>query len=575
MSANSRGAESSAASRCWYLDVSGRRAGPFAWTVLVELAQAGALGADDRVWRMGLASWCPAAELADLAPLMRQPAPARSFGSSEREVDSADRRVHPLLLAAGIAWIAITVCFYIERWESWPSVLNGVFVARLNTAGPLLLLLVGLSVLPGVWRSTRFDALGGNGPVRGGTRALAGLCALLLLTTTVSTALNSRSLILIATGSDPMSPAQIQLLPGGREVEIRGTLEAGVAARLDEVLQAHPGVRFVHLNSRGGWIDEGVRLARLIHARRLGTYTATGCYSACVLAFASGSPRVLNPDARLGLHSASGRDADPMFVMWNNRIYQQELLRYGVSPSLVGRSTTTPASDLWMPDPPLLLADHIVDRISALGFSPSGESLSAFASRASEFESRYPFLIELQRVEPSRFEQLDRSVRLGLRRGAPAAELNGRVAGAASDIERRRLADVDDASALRLLVELRTAARPFQSSDPAQCVAILGLQSAATPARSAAALAAISPALVLLLDAPTSSRGAASAARHNPLQPVGETLGQTLPVARPDARIIASKLGCDRLLLMYDSAVAASPDTGAAFIRALQGNSGS
>jgi hypothetical protein len=520
MSANSTGAESSAASRCWYLDVSGRRAGPFAWTVLVELAQAGALGADDRVWRMGLAGWCPAAGLADLAPLMRQPAPARSFGSSEREAGSADRRVHPLLLAAGIAWSAITVCFYIERWESWPSVLNGVLVARLNTVGPLLLLLVGLSVLPGVWRSTRFDALGGLGPVRAGSRALAGLC-------------------------------------------------------LDGVLQAHPGVRFVHLNSRGGWIDEGVRLARLIHARHLGTYTATGCYSACVLAFASGSPRVLNPDARLGLHSASGRDADPTFVMWNNKIYQKELLRYGVSPSLVGRSTTTPASDLWMPDPPLLLADHIVDRISALGFSPSGESLSAFAARASEFEGRYPFLIELQRVEPSRFEQLDRSVRLGLRRGAPAAELNGRVAGAASDIERRRLADVDDASALRLLVELRTAARPFQSSDPAQCVAILGLQSAATPARSAAALAAISPALVLLLDAPTSSRGAASAARHNPLQPVGETLGQTLPVARPDARIIASKLGCDRLLLMYDSAVAASPDTGAAFIRALQGNSGS
>ena len=82
MSADSTGAESAAASRRWYLEVSGRRAGPFAWTVLVELAQAGALGADDRVWRMGLAGWSRAADLVDLAPLIREPAPARTFTSS-------------------------------------------------------------------------------------------------------------------------------------------------------------------------------------------------------------------------------------------------------------------------------------------------------------------------------------------------------------------------------------------------------------------------------------------------------------------------------------------------------------
>ncbi len=79
MAADPRGAEGTAAIRRWYLEVSGRRAGPFAWTVLVELAQGGALAADDRVWRMGLASWCRTAELADLAALMRAPAPARTF----------------------------------------------------------------------------------------------------------------------------------------------------------------------------------------------------------------------------------------------------------------------------------------------------------------------------------------------------------------------------------------------------------------------------------------------------------------------------------------------------------------
>lgn len=309
MSAHPRGAESTAASPRWYLEVSGRRAGPFAWTVLVELAQAGALGADDRVWRMGLASWFRTTELADLAPLMREPAAARTFG--------------------------------------------------------------------------RPDALLGSGTARGLIRLLVGLAALLLLMTAVSTR-----------------------LPG------------------------------------------------------------------------------------------------PV---------------------------------------------------------PSSQCLAAHAAQASAFEGRYPFLGELQRVEPSRFGRLDRVLRLGFLRGAPAGELNGFVAQAASGMERERLAAVDDGSALRLLVELRTAARRFQSSDPTQCVAILRPQSAVAPIRSPAALAAISPALMGLLDAPVGPRGAA--------HPHGDAPQQAASDVNP-------KLGCDHLLLMYDMAVAASPDTGALFIRTLQGNSG-
>src|SRR5690242_14855827 len=101
MSADPRGAENPAESR-WYLEASGRRAGPFAWAVIAELAQAGALGRDDRVWRMGLTRWPRAGELADLAPLIREPAPCRrklaSAGPDEPDAGSGKRRVHPLLL---------------------------------------------------------------------------------------------------------------------------------------------------------------------------------------------------------------------------------------------------------------------------------------------------------------------------------------------------------------------------------------------------------------------------------------------------------------------------------------------
>ena len=555
--------------------MSGRRAGPFAWTVLIELAQAGALGPDDRVWHVGLAGWMRVADLAGLAPLLREPAPARR----------RQGRIDPLLLAAAIAWIALTIALYVERVELWPGVLDGVLAARLSTAGPLLLLLAGVAVLPSLWRATRPDTLGRNGPVRGGIRALAAVCALALPVSVLSTFLNARPLFLIAVGVDPLHRAAIQLLPGGREVEIRGELDAGIAARLRTVLQAHPGVRFVHLNSPGGWVTEGERLARVIHARGLGTYTATGCYSACVLAFAAGSPRVLNPDARLGLHSTSARDADPLVAMFGNELYQKVLLRYGVSPALVAWSTAAPANDLWMPDPQQLLADHLVDRVSADGFGSSGESLAGFAARATSFEARYPFLAELQRVDSAQFGQLDRSLRLGFRRGAPAADLNAYVAAAAGEIERERLAAIDDSSTLRFVMLLRSAARPFQSSDPAQCAAILGplsaaspvrsaaspVGSAASPVRSAAALAAISPALAGILEAPLTGRAGGPVTDLDALQQVKDTVGQSFPSAVPEAPDAAPRIGCDRLLLMYDTAVTESPGTGAAFMRALQG----
>lgn len=561
MSADPRGAESDAWSRRWYLEVSGRRAGPFAWAVIVELAQAGALGPDDRVWHTGLATWSRVGDLPDLVPLIREPAPAQR----------REKPIHPVLLAAGLAWIALTVTFYLERVELWPNVLDGVLAARLDTAGPLLLLLAGLAVLPALWRGTRPDALGRNGPMRGGLRTLAALCALILPVSLISTFLNTSPLFLIAIGADPLHGGQIQLLPGGREVEIRGQLEAGIAARLLRVLKAHPGVRFVHLNSPGGWVTEGARLAQVIHARRLGTYTATGCYSACVLAFAAGSPRVLNPDARLGLHSTSGRDADPLIAMYGNELYQKVLLRYGVSPALVAWSTSTPANGLWMPDPQQLLAGHLVDRVSADGFGSSGESLAGFARQAARFEARYRFLTELRRIDPSGFGRLDRAVRLGLRRGAPAAELNSYVAAAAGEVERERLAAIDDSSALRFAMSLRSAARPFQTSDPAQCAAILGPLSAASPVRSAAALAAIGPALAAILDAPATQRATGPVSDLDALQQVKDIVGQ-VPSVTPGAPDGGRKLGCDRLLLMYDTAVAESPGTGAAFMRALQGH---
>lgn len=329
MSADPRGTGSTTENRRWYLEVSGRRAGPFAWSVIIELAQAGALGADDRVWHMGLSSWSRVGDVPDLAALIHEPAPSgrrlQSTAPHDPTAGSKKRRVFMPWLVAGITGLGLAV--------SWLAV--SFYIARDN-------------------------------------------------------------------------------------------------------------------------------------------------------------------------------------------------------------------------------------------FSPSGESLAAFAPRASAFEARYPFLAELRRVDPPRFQQLDRAVRVGLRRSAPETELDGYVAESTRGVERERLNEVSDSDVLRFALDLRTTARTFRSSDPAQCAAILGPQSAAIPVRSAAALTAIAPALASLLAAPMTSR-AASKADLATLQQAKETVAQTLAAARSDADV-DPKVACDRLLLMYDGAVAQTPDVGAAQVRAILGH---
>ena len=225
------------------------------------------------------------------------------------------------------------------------------------------------------------------------------------------------------------------LLPSGTELEVRGNFNAGIASRLERALRDHPGVRFVHLNSRGGWVLEGSRMADVIQSKRLGTYTATGCYSACVLAFVAGAPRILNPDARLGLHSASAEGMDPFMIEKVNDGYKATLLRHGVSKDFVSQATSAPSTSIWVPSPTDLVANNMVDEVSDAGMSASGEPLTEFARRATVAEKGNGDLQRLKRTDPTKFAALDRKVRLALRRGVGQFELRQYVAQLAAGTE--------------------------------------------------------------------------------------------------------------------------------------------
>jgi len=91
-------------------------------------------------------------------------------------------------------------------------------------------------------------------------------------------------------------------LASPRVIRVDGGLGFGVAARVAELLAAHPQVRRVELNSGGGALSEARQLRELIIQNRLDTYTRTGCSSACFSAFIGGRQRILQRGAPMGVH---------------------------------------------------------------------------------------------------------------------------------------------------------------------------------------------------------------------------------------------------------------------------------
>jgi hypothetical protein len=91
----------------------------------------------------------------------------------------------------------------------------------------------------------------------------------------------------IAIGNDPVGTYQLRVLRDATELEIAGAIVFGLTDDVSRTLDAHPTIHIVHLNSQGGRVAEARQLRDLIASRGLTTYTASGCFSGCVIAYAA------------------------------------------------------------------------------------------------------------------------------------------------------------------------------------------------------------------------------------------------------------------------------------------------
>jgi len=78
----------------------------------------------------------------------------------------------------------------------------------------------------------------------------------------------------IALGRDAHGAYSLRLLRDATEVEVQGAIAFGLTDEVRALLDTHPGVRVIHLNSNGGRLGEARKLRDLIAERELTTFTA-------------------------------------------------------------------------------------------------------------------------------------------------------------------------------------------------------------------------------------------------------------------------------------------------------------
>ena len=155
----------------------------------------------------------------------------------------------------------------------------------------------------------------------------------------------------------------------GGVLHLQGPLDIGITSAVKEMLDQHPQVAAVILDSEGGQIYEGRGLAMLFTERGLDTYSFSGCSSACSTAFIGGINRFLGAGAKLGFHQYR---LDSEIILQFYKFYdldieqKKDLEIYrakNISSEFLKRAFETPSGGMWYPDTQTLIDAGVIHAV--------------------------------------------------------------------------------------------------------------------------------------------------------------------------------------------------------------------
>lgn len=133
-------------------------------------------------------------------------------------------------------------------------------------------------------------------------------------------------------------------------IVVRGELGFGTYKRLESALLQSPILTLVEIDSPGGYVAEGLAMARLLEKVGADTVAFDECASACTFLLAAGKERYLGPKSEVGFHRSWSRTLGfgNGWSSTDHRIAEFYRSR-GASEEFIKHALDTPGYDIWLP----------------------------------------------------------------------------------------------------------------------------------------------------------------------------------------------------------------------------------
>jgi hypothetical protein len=167
----------------------------------------------------------------------------------------------------------------------------------------------------------------------------------------------------VAAGEQPGERFAVTLSADGRVVAFAGGVNDGAAAAIDHAIGDAPRVGTLLLDSPGGWMREGKRMADVVKRYRLNTRVERECFSACTVVLLAGENRSAGPEAQIGFHRARAIGETARGGARPPRAEEAEIyLKAGLREEFVRHIVSTPNDSIWIPTRRELLHEDVLTR---------------------------------------------------------------------------------------------------------------------------------------------------------------------------------------------------------------------
>ncbi|PTQ69140.1 hypothetical protein [Pseudomonas sp. GV071] len=351
--------------------------------------------------------------------------------------------------------------------------------------GTLNLLFYGFFVALSVWQIVGIVRSASAHVSRGGKQFWAALATVMVCVAILRGVVSFisdgvpviRDAVHMITGTDSIAPYALRLMRDDTELELAGGIPIGTADAVKKILDSAPGVRIIHLNSVGGRITEGDKLARLIAERGLITYTPDTCASACALAYLAGRERYLGEKGKIGFHSASVNGERGSAALDVNASFRKALYAAGATTKFVEKVIATSPHDMWYPSPDELKQQHIITAVvDSRRFGLSGIAGWQDASVIERSILKVPVFAAMSTYDPPAYAKLKAMMIEGVKRGRSMDELHTELQAKFLDsILPAYLSRAPDQALLRYWRSQIAELRYLNKTSAGDCMSFLGL----------------------------------------------------------------------------------------------------